>query len=305
MKRVLKSLAVAACFSASPATADDNAAANRLFVAAVTLLNEVLALSDDTVSGLEGRVTRLEIVQANLDRIVSDHSGSDLAVQLVIGAQVGPLSRQRVDRELNAARQRLAMAKCSAELSSACVLAEASDLAQRMATDVFVMVSMSRLAVAQARAGLIADAMETATGIETEALRESALSRIREVQSEAALAREGRRDMPPSNTEDRDGTMSFQAALEAARALETGSVNRARTLVQLTLDRPEHDLITEALEAARSIEDLHDRIWVIGRLAVAHPELRLFGEMLVLARGIERDLVRLDALILIAELLSE
>jgi formylglycine-generating enzyme required for sulfatase activity len=72
-------------------TADD-AAANRLFVEAVQLWNKAEG------EPVEQRATTLKRVQANLKMIIESHSGSAMAVRLVIGETVGPLSVARVDR---------------------------------------------------------------------------------------------------------------------------------------------------------------------------------------------------------------
>lgn len=81
---------------AAPALAQtaDDAAANRLFVEAVQLWNRAEG------EPVEQRSATLQKVQANLKTIIDRHGGSALAVRLVIGETVGPLSVAGVERAL-------------------------------------------------------------------------------------------------------------------------------------------------------------------------------------------------------------
>jgi formylglycine-generating enzyme required for sulfatase activity len=74
----------------SPPISDEEAA-NRLFVEAVLLWNRAEG------QPVERRPEILQRVQSNLKTIIERHSGSTLAVRLVIGETVGPLSVARVD----------------------------------------------------------------------------------------------------------------------------------------------------------------------------------------------------------------
>jgi formylglycine-generating enzyme required for sulfatase activity len=99
---MLRSLAlIFALLLATPASAQtaDDAAANRLFVEAVQLWNRADG------EPVEQRPATLQRVQANLKTIIERHPGSVLAVRLVIGDTVGPLSVVRVDRAARAAAE--------------------------------------------------------------------------------------------------------------------------------------------------------------------------------------------------------
>jgi hypothetical protein len=56
-----------------PATADDTAAANRLFVAAVQSWTAAEAITGTDAASLEARLAHLREVQGNLRRIVEAH----------------------------------------------------------------------------------------------------------------------------------------------------------------------------------------------------------------------------------------
>ena len=87
MQKTVLALILACGLGAAPAHADANAEANRLFVSAVQLWNDLQALTADT----EQTVVLLSEIDATLQRIIAEHPASDLAVQLLIGP-VGPLS---------------------------------------------------------------------------------------------------------------------------------------------------------------------------------------------------------------------
>jgi hypothetical protein len=72
---------------AAPALADDQSEANRLFVEATALADDAQAAADP-LAAAEDYAAALE----RLERIVADHPGSDLAVQLAAHGQVGTLS---------------------------------------------------------------------------------------------------------------------------------------------------------------------------------------------------------------------
>lgn len=100
---------------AAPALAQtaDDAAANRLFVEAVQLWNRA------EFDSVEQRPATLQKVQANLKTILNRHGGSALAVRLVIGETVGPLSVARVEKaSVEAqAQARTAQARAAAGLA--------------------------------------------------------------------------------------------------------------------------------------------------------------------------------------------
>jgi len=90
---------------ALPASADDTAAVNRLFVDAISHWNAALALEEaDDEQSVETLIGHLEAVHAALQSIVKDHSGSDLAVRLALGETVGPLSLKSAKDALDWAR---------------------------------------------------------------------------------------------------------------------------------------------------------------------------------------------------------
>ena len=82
----------------------EDAASNRLFVEAVQLWNRAEG------EPVADRAATLQRVQSNLRTIIERHPGSTLAVRLVIGETVGPLSVARAERATAEARARVAAA---------------------------------------------------------------------------------------------------------------------------------------------------------------------------------------------------
>lgn len=88
----------------SPAMADEDADANRLFVEAMLAWEQAADMAGGTPKAVAERVALLSAVQSNLDEIINNYPGANLAVQLVIGEAVGPLSREGVATAADAAR---------------------------------------------------------------------------------------------------------------------------------------------------------------------------------------------------------
>jgi formylglycine-generating enzyme required for sulfatase activity len=103
LRVVVLTLALLLSPSAFAQTPED-AAANRLFVEAVQLWNRAEG------EPVADRAATLQRVQLNLKTIIERHGGSSLAVRLVIGETVGPLSVARVERAASAAAEAQARA---------------------------------------------------------------------------------------------------------------------------------------------------------------------------------------------------
>ncbi len=102
------------------AHADDNAAANKLFVEVVQMVKKAAVAPQTEAMGL------YEQALQNLDRIVATYPGSTLAVQIVSGQSIGNVSRTAIEQALLKARQ----AECSQNPRAICVLAAALETAR-------------------------------------------------------------------------------------------------------------------------------------------------------------------------------
>jgi len=94
--------AVAVLAAALPVWADDNADANRLFVEAMQAWTQAEKIQDYSITQARQRFELLREVEANLKDIIDWHSGSDLAVQLLLGP-VGPLDLEQLPSLVHAA----------------------------------------------------------------------------------------------------------------------------------------------------------------------------------------------------------
>jgi tetratricopeptide (TPR) repeat protein len=109
-------LLVFTLFLGSAASADDTAAANRLFISAVTKWTEAQSiaqqvpqefdrvLSERELEVIDALVDLLSALQDSLTTITEQHAGSELAVRLIIGEQIGPLSMEGVEAALRRAQ---------------------------------------------------------------------------------------------------------------------------------------------------------------------------------------------------------
>lgn len=105
----------------SPCWSGEAEEANRLFVRSIQAWHEAQNLEVSQSGNLLRKAELLEQIRTNLQRIVQDYPGSDIAVQLVIGNAVGPLSLQGVEAAAEQARPALGVAECLPALASDCV----------------------------------------------------------------------------------------------------------------------------------------------------------------------------------------
>lgn len=238
-----------------PAEADDRAAANRLFVEAVTKWEEAASTSRGSPEALQRRVSELEYVARNLKRIVEDHSSSDLAVQLVIGERFGPLSIGQVERELRNARTEVEISHCLSDRKRRCSLAddlmiEALSSAVSMADGRSAGRPLFEIAHEQLEAGLFDAARETAEKIDSRFTRLQLLGRLAAAQTRAGLHDE---------------------ALETVKSIDEAP-DRASALRLLTIAQLKHGSLERALDTASRIEEPGEFLFAMSRVIVAQAE---------------------------------
>ena len=90
--RLAKATAVAGFLAATAACADVNTDANALFVRAVQAWTAAAALPADDPGKADERIALLRQVNANLDQIINELPGSDIAVRLITGETLGPIT---------------------------------------------------------------------------------------------------------------------------------------------------------------------------------------------------------------------
>ncbi len=138
---------------AARAASDDDAAANRLLVETVQLVEQAEATESPG-----DRAALYERALDNLDAIVAQHPSSDLAVRLATGQSIGNLDRSKIER-----RWRLDSAEhCLAQASRACVLDLKARIGETFEDSSLRSSSRADTAASQARRGLFDEAIETA-----------------------------------------------------------------------------------------------------------------------------------------------
>jgi tetratricopeptide (TPR) repeat protein len=307
------------------AAADDNTAANKVFVETVQLINQATTANPSEAIGLYEQVLR------NLDKIVAEYPSSNLAVQLASGQAIGQVSRASIDKALG-------KAKCYQNPTASCVLADALELARDIAADStraggsdvarldpIRLRALAALAGAQAKAGdaqeagkLLTDTLEATRTIKSDASRGWLIAAIVEAQAKAGNIREAL-DLARSIKEDAWRAEAVRAVVEAqARA---GSIKEALDLARSIKEdawrgravraiaeaqaRAGH--MREALETARSIKHEHARTEALSAVVTAQtktgeaPEAgKILAEALDTARTIKEDSLRASALRAIA-----
>ena len=90
--------------TAMPASADDTAEANRLFVESVKLLLQADALDAET-----DKLPLLEQALSKLNGIIDQHPSSDLAVKLITNQSIGDISISNVRSQISISKERIAL----------------------------------------------------------------------------------------------------------------------------------------------------------------------------------------------------
>ena len=117
--------AFAGLFAAMPASADVNTDANALFVGVVQAWTAAAAIPADDPTGAAERAELLETVNRDLDQIINDLPGSDLAVRLNTGETLGPITLQGARDALAQTNAAASGLECAAAPSPACLVQEA------------------------------------------------------------------------------------------------------------------------------------------------------------------------------------
>ena len=90
--------------TAMPASADETAEANRLFVESVKLLSQADALDAET-----DKLPLLEQALSKLNGIIDQHPSSDLAVKLITNQSIGDISISNVRSQISSTKERIAL----------------------------------------------------------------------------------------------------------------------------------------------------------------------------------------------------
>ena len=106
MSMMARLLFVLLYLTAMPASADDTAEANRLFVESVKLLSQADALDAET-----DKLPLLEQALSKLNGIIDQHPSSDLAVKLITNQSIGDISISNVRSQISSTKERIALAE--------------------------------------------------------------------------------------------------------------------------------------------------------------------------------------------------
>lgn len=114
------------------AWSDDASSANKLFVAAVKAWNEADTQSTEDFSSLSIKDDRLSEVEAMLQRIIDENSGSDLALKLITGDKIGPISLESVKSSRQNLNRKIIVARCHSAPSQSCLFEASLNYASKL-----------------------------------------------------------------------------------------------------------------------------------------------------------------------------
>lgn len=306
-----------------PAIADDQSAANQLFVSAVQEWKEANVLSDSLDSNLDIRAKKIEGVWVKLDRIVRNHGGSGLAVKLAIGEQVGPLSLVKVKAALQSIRYQLDLSMCSEGIheimSPACLFREALDEVESITLDdyysepiTFTNLGFAIVAKAQAEAGYFSQALATARRIEDYEFRVGQLGPMADIaffQARAGLFSQALQTAQSIGDSNTKSLALRRLAMMQAKEGHSGEVLEMMPSIESAYHRSrvwlELGHAQQALGIARSIANNRDRSMILITISKEIGDARLLLEALEAARDIDDGLRRSVAMREVAEAQAE
>jgi hypothetical protein len=239
------------------AWAETSAGANSLFVQAVKGWQSADDISGEDIASAKLRLEVLDEVDTALETIVEEHSGSDLAVSLVIGETVGPLSIEIVRLARRGAELDFRLAQCSSAPSAECLLNTALDNVidmKRENQDSW----LRSIASAQAHAGLFGQSQETAQSIASTAEQQKALTAISISLAEAGLVDQA---LSLATTVADEGLSSDAYKAIVTSEIELENLEKAKNFLGKVTDQDQHrdaliDLATALAEKGAVAEAL-------------------------------------------------
>jgi tetratricopeptide (TPR) repeat protein len=306
------------------AIADENAAANKVFVETVQLLNQA------GVAKPAEAINLYEQALHNLDRIVAEFPSSNLAVQIASGQAIGQVSRAGIEKSLG-------KVKCYQNPAASCVLTQAIEIERELSADParggteaarldpLRIRALAAIASAQAKVGnveeankILSETVEIVRSLKSDTTRGWLLAALAEAQAKTGdgadafeMARNIKDDLwraeafrAIAEAQARAGNVS--GALETIRNMKEDAW-RARALRAVVEAQAKAGDNRAALETAHSIKQDVVRVEAlsaIARLQAKNGDVseanKILAEALEMARAIKDDATRVRALVTIA-----
>lgn len=164
--------------SLSGIRASAEADANYLFVNAVQKWRHIESIQNNDIKSVQEKIEKLNEILVSLEEIVNSYASSDLAVSLVIGNSVGPLSIDRVQKEIRLQHLDLILAGCELAPSANCVATFTKDVLLTIDDDIELMWSQNIVADQLASLSRVSEALQIANSITHDETRYRALADI-------------------------------------------------------------------------------------------------------------------------------
>ncbi|MGL5008707.1 MAG: hypothetical protein ACRC6I_02395, partial [Paracoccaceae bacterium] len=130
IRPLLASAALTTFLAVAPTWADETSDANALFVAAVRAWDQAQAMPADDPAVAADRLALIAQANADLDRIVTEMPGADIAVKVVVGDVIGSFDVAAVRAALAEAKAAMEPPTCDEAPTPACLIEAAmADLA--------------------------------------------------------------------------------------------------------------------------------------------------------------------------------
>lgn len=278
-------LGLIAVFGLPTAFADSNIAANQLFVETAKLLLEAKQ------APVERQIELYQRALSNLDKIVAQYPGSDLAVKLASGQAIGKIDRSKIESDQREAKK----AACYQQPEFSCIVLLALDAARVIDIVPSHTFLLGKIAVAQAKMGDKEGAQATL---------QQALDNTQLIKAERgakafypapALGWIAAAQVAVGNKGSAEATL--RQALDAARKMDG---NRASALEEVAIAQAAVGEFGQALDITRKIDKPYNHrplYNIIANQAAAGE----FGQASITARILDDRGSIITALILIAE----
>lgn len=263
-------------------------------VRAVMAWNEAEALTDDDPLVRRRRSELLEEVVESLEAIVTQYSGSDLAVRLITGEKIGTLSMEDArwkHREAVESRE----VTCGFFFNASCIFAMALDSADEVPTGKESIV-LPRIAISLAEAGRFEEADRILEQVDTERLQSWDQIPLAKARKDAA----GILDAVSSDEGEESG---YDAVIAATALAEIGEYEKGLSLAQSLRPEPMKNQATvEVVHAMAKRGDLQKAILTVDglspgrgrdlareRLVMVQQEAGQIEDAMRIAEGIDDD----------------
>lgn len=296
------------------AYADEIAEANQLAVSAVKEWSQATSVASTTMEEVSHRLALLEGVQSKLEKVIDVHSGTDLALKLVIGESIGPISVPTVAIAVENARQDVLQKFNNCNDHRDCAITIALVSARSLQDDKLRARSLGTLALATLDASILSEALASVDynipGLHGGAVQQFAIKQAEAGRYSAAIETVSKLNDPDLR---RDAFRSISAAmislgnlpkaLESARQIDDGMFDRDFALSDVAAAQTAAGQHADASITLSEIKDTRDKALV--DMAVANAKNGFVDRISETLDAIKREHYLVDGAAQVAAILED